>query len=117
MASSSVTRFSSSATRAKAARFLAVSSANRHEGTKAVSEGIRFETLLLAALSALSDGPQHLAHQNSGGRVLGEEVGCRCRNDRDAETPEHVVASELHSEVASEPIGRFNDDGLCAVRC
>jgi hypothetical protein len=58
-----------------------------------------------------------LAHQNSGGRVLGEEVGCRCRDDRDAETPEHVVASELDGKVTGKPIGRLHDDGLCAIRC
>ena len=31
--------------------------------------------------------------------------------------PEHVVARELHSEVASKPIGRLHEDGLCAIRC
>ena len=48
--------------------------------------------------------------KNRRGRVLGEEVRSRCRNDRDAESPQHVMASELHGQVAGEPIGRLYDD-------
>ena len=70
-----------------------------------------------AGLLELSYGPQHLAHQNGGGRVLGEKIGCGCRNDRDAKTLEHVIAGELHGEVAGEPIWRLYKDCLSQPTC
>jgi hypothetical protein len=49
--------------------------------------------------------------------VSSVKFGCGCRNDRDAETLEHVMSGELHGEVTGETIGRLNDDRLCLVRC
>src|SRR5262249_50049256 len=64
-----------------------------------------------------SYGPENLANQNSRWRILGEELRCGCRNDRDPESLKRVMASEPHGKVVSESIGRLHEDCLCSVRC
>ena len=54
-------------------------------------------------LLELRDGPEYLADQNCGRRVLAEVVGAVRRHKLDAHIPEKSVPGKLDHQVAGEP--------------
>jgi hypothetical protein len=67
------------------------------------------------SLLELRDGPQDLANQNGGRGVLKEERRGGCGNEGNPLRLQHVVAGELHHEIAGEPIGALDNDSPRAI--
>ena len=63
----------------------------------------------------MSDGPSTWHTKTAVGVSSVKKSGADAGINHDAEIVKHVVASELHGEVPSEPVGRFYNDRLCAV--
>jgi hypothetical protein len=51
----------------------------------------------------------------SGRRVLGLEVRSCCRDQRDAQRPEKIMAGELNRQVKGEAIRTFRDDAADTI--
>jgi hypothetical protein len=49
------------------------------------------------------------------GRILGEKIGSRYRDNRNPELLKHVMPGQLHGKIASEAVGRLHDDCLRTV--
>jgi hypothetical protein len=85
-------------------------------GSRFLAISSRPELRNQGCLFELGDRTKHLPDQHRGRRLFREEIRRCCRDQRDAQRFEEIMACELDGQVAREAIGGFRP-GCSARRC